>query len=291
MLAIVLSLCAAASFAFSSIQIDGVSRQVGALQAVRWQMGFAFLMTAAAALVVGGWRTIGVDEFLWLAASSAAAVMIGGLTYVAAIKTMGPRLFALFFTLSAPFALALGYLFRGETVTGTQGIGVVLILCGIVAAIFASGDDPGVSRAKALGLGMALGLVTALAQAFGNLFTRPAMLSGAEPFAAIAVRSGLGVLFFIALLSLPRLRPMAPLGRADARKIGLSALTGMFVGMSLLVAALARGDVGLVSTLSSTTPILILPMVWAVHGRMPGPLAWIGAALAVAGTALISLST
>ena len=50
-------------------------------------------------------------------------------------------------------------------------------------------------------------------------------------------------------------------------------------------------DVGIVTTLSSTTPILILPMVWAVYRRMPGPLAWVGAALAVVGTALISATS
>jgi drug/metabolite transporter (DMT)-like permease len=32
-------------------------------------------------------------------------------------------------------------------------------------------------------------------------------------------------------------------------------------------------------------------MVWVLHGRMPGLLAWVGAVLAVVGTALISLST
>jgi drug/metabolite transporter (DMT)-like permease len=57
------------------------------------------------------------------------------------------------------------------------------------------------------------------------------------------------------------------------------------------MAALAIGNVGIVTTLSSTMPILILPMIWVLYGRRPRPLAWIGAALAVAGTALISLST
>jgi drug/metabolite transporter (DMT)-like permease len=61
--------------------------------------------------------------------------------------------------------------------------------------------------------------------------------------------------------------------------------------MSFLMAALARGDVGIVTTLSSTTPILILPMVWVAYRRLPGPLAWVGAALAVAGTALISVTS
>lgn len=290
MLAIVLSLAAAACFALGSLYVDGVSSRVGALQLVRWQMIFACLLTAAAALVLGGWRTVTADGFLWLAASSATGVMIGGLTYIAAIKTLGPRLFALFFTLSAPFALALGFLFRDETISPAQGLGVVLILAGIVLAILGPRGADGIGKMRTLGLGTALGLVTALMQALGNLTARPAMLAGTEPFTAIAIRTFLAVLFFALLLSVPRLRPTAPLALPDARRIGLSALTGMFIGMSLLMAALARGDVGIVTTLSSTTPILILPMVWTVTRRLPGPAAWAGAALAVAGTALISLA-
>lgn len=289
MLAVLLSLAAAACFALGSLNVAGVSPRVGPLQLVRWQMTFACVMTGAIALSLGGFQTVTAEGFLWLLASSATGVMIGGLTYIAAIQTLGPRLFALFFTLSAPFALILGYLFRDETVTLWQGIGVVLILAGIVLAILAPRGD-GAGRARALGMGVTLGLVTALMQALGNLTARPAMLAGTEPFAAIAIRTGLAVLFFAALLALPRLRPAAVLAGPDARKIGLSALTGMVVGMSLLMAALARGDVGIVSTLSSTTPILILPMVWVATGRRPGWPAWAGAALAVAGTALISLA-
>lgn len=291
MLAVALSLAAAACFAVSSLQVAGVDRQVGALQLVRWQMVLAFVMTAAAGGMLGGWQTISATSFLWLAASSVAAVMIGGLTYMAAIRIIGPRIFALFFTLSAPFALVLGYLFRAEAISPTQGAGVGLILTGIVLAILGPrGADGSVMPGK-LALGVVLGLVTALAQALGNLFSRPAMLDGAEPMTAIAVRSGLGALFFVGLLMVPRLRPSLPIRLPDVRKIGLSALTGMVLGMSLLMAALARGDVGIVSTLSSTTPILILPMVWALHRRLPHPAAWVGAALAVGGTALISLSS
>jgi drug/metabolite transporter (DMT)-like permease len=291
MLAVLLSIAAAACFAFSSLQVDQVSRQVGSLQLVRWQMVLACLMTSVAGFVVGGWQSIDFTMFLWLAYSSVAAVMIGGLTYIICIKALGPRLFALFFTLSSPFALVLAYVFRGEEITLIQGAGVALILSGIVLAILGPGASDGPGTPQKLALGIALGLITALSQALGNLFSRPAMLAGAEPMTAIAVRSGLAALFFLALLAIPRLRPVTPIRMGDLRKVGLSAMTGMFLGMSLLMAALARGDVGIVSTLSSTTPILILPMVWVLHRRMPGPMAWLGACLAVLGTALISLTS
>ncbi|MCU0827718.1 MAG: EamA family transporter [Tabrizicola sp.] len=133
-------------------------------------------------------------------------------------------------------------------------------------------------------------MVTALGQATGSLFARPAMLAGVEPFTAMAIRSGLGTLFFLVLLAVPALRPPERPVVGDLWRIGGSAFSGVFLGMSLLMAALAVGDVGIVTTLSSTAPILILPMVWYVTRQAPNAVAWAGAALAVAGTALITLA-
>lgn len=291
MLAVALSLGAAALFALSAMQVASVSARVGALQLARWQMGLAFLMTSAAAFAVGGWQSIGMAEFLWLAGSSAAGIMLASTTYIATIQHLGPRLNALVFTLSSPFALVLGFLFRGETINPAQGAGVALILAGILLAVLGPVDTDRARGPKALALGLSLGILTALGQATGSLLARPAMQAGAEPFTAMAIRSGLGALFFIFLLALPALRPSARPIAQDARRIGYSAFFGVFIGMSLLMAALARGDVGIVTTLSSTTPILILPMVWYASGRVPGPAAWAGAALAVLGTALITLAT
>jgi drug/metabolite transporter (DMT)-like permease len=59
--------------------------------------------------------------------------------------------------------------------------------------------------------------------------------------------------------------------------------------MSLLMAALAHGKVGAVSTLSSMSPVAILPMVWFRSGVAPPGRAWAGALLAVVGTTLSSL--
>lgn len=291
MLAVVLSLAAAATFALSAMQIDSVTGRVGPLQLARWQMGLAFGMTATASVLLGGWRTVGQEEFLWLAGSSMAGIMLATVTYVATIQLLGPRLNALLFTLSAPFALVLGYGFRAETVNPLQGAGVALILGGIVLAILGPGGREGQRRQGVLRLGLALGVVTALGQATGSLLARPAMLAGVEPFTAMAIRSGLGAAFFAALLVIPALRPVARPLPGDGWRIGGSAFSGVFLGMSLLMAALAVGDVGIVTTLSSTTPILILPMVWWVTGRRPTLLAWAGAGLAVAGTGLITLAS
>ena len=63
----------------------------------------------------------------------------------------------------------------------------------------------------------------------------------------------------------------------------------MALGMTLLLYAFKHGSVGLSAALSSTTPVLLIPMIWWLSGERPAIGAWLGALLAVAGCALIVL--
>jgi drug/metabolite transporter (DMT)-like permease len=295
----------ATCIALSSMFINELNGRVPLMQLARWQLTAAFLMTALAATVAGGWATLGGWQIGSLAASSVFGIVIASTTYFAAIYTAGPRVTALLFSLASPFALVFGYLAFGETIDMRQGLGVLLILCGIGIAIgfrrrrpapmipLADGE-PIAAQAPATPpvsvLGITLGVVTALGQALGSLTARPAMAAGVEPFAAMAVRSGLAVICFWALLALPQVRTRAnAIRKTDLGLAVTAAFFGTALGMSLLMAALTTGNVGIVSTLSSMTPIVILPMVWLRSGQMPRAHAWGGAVLAIIGTALISL--
>lgn len=292
MIAVLLSLGAAVTFSFSAMAVAAVAGRVGVWQLGRWQMGIAFALTAVCATLVGGWATVQPWQFGMLAASAATGIMLATTTYLAAIHAAGPRITALLFSLASPFAVLEGWLFLGETLGLMQLLGIGLILFGIVLAILAENDPhPEDAPRQPLWIGLTLGVVTAIGQATGSLLARPAMEAGVEPFTAMAIRSGLGGVFFIAVMLFPFARATRlPEGR-DLRNVALSAFFGMFLGMCLMMAALGRGDVGIVSTLTSTTPILILPMLWFTTRRAPGLAAWIGAGLAVAGTALISFAS
>jgi len=288
-----LAIGAAFCIAVSGMLIAELKGRVGVFRLARWQMLAALIMTGAVSLFLGGWRTLGLPQLGLLAASSLFGIIIASTTYFAAIYKAGPRNTALLFSLTSPFALTLGYVFLGETFSRLQGLGVALVLAGIVMAIGSPGRGTArVPSAHVPWAGIALGVVTALGQAMGSLLARPAMAAGVEPFTAMAVRSGLAALVFVALTVLPftaMIRPYQLSYRDLSLGIG-SAFFGTFLGMSLLMAALTYGNVGIVSTLSSMTPVVILPMVWARTRVAPPATAWIGAMLAVAGTSFISLS-
>ena len=74
-------------------------------------------------------------------------------------------------------------------------------------------------------------------------------------------------------------------GTGEAMGGGIGA--GMGLGMGLLLWALRDGPVGSVGVLSGLSPVLILPMLWWTFRSAPAPGAWIGAAVAVLGTAMV----
>jgi drug/metabolite transporter (DMT)-like permease len=69
----------------------------------------------------------------------------------------------------------------------------------------------------------------------------------------------------------------------------LNGFVGMGLGMTFILMALQKGDVGMVAILSSVTPVLVLPIMWWQLRRAPAWGAWLGAGLTVVGTALILL--
>ncbi|MDM9623510.1 DMT family transporter [Rhizobium sp. S96] len=301
-----LALSSAVCIALSSMFISELNGRVPLMRLARWQVTAGFAITAGVATITGGWATLGLWQVGNLAASGVFGIALASTTYFAAIYTAGPRLTALLFSLTSPFALIMGYLAFGETISATQAVGVALILAGIVIAIgvrrrrppamIPIADAEPIESVPASGpspslLGISLGVLTAFGQALGSLLARPAMASGVDPFAAMAVRSSLAVLFFWALLALPKIRrELTAFRKADLSIAVTAAFFGTALGMSLLMAALRTGNVGIVSTLSSMTPVVILPMVWLRSGQMPRVHAWCGAGLAIVGTALISIA-
>ena len=201
------------------------------------------------------------------------------------------------FALNAPIAALLGWLALGETLAPRRWPGSALTVAGVIAgdAVTASGAGQlhalGDACAGRCGSGSPTGLGAATGQALGSIIARPVMAAGVDPFAASLLRVIVGAACLSLLVRLPlaAARQKAPLTPGARGADGAVAFLGLGVGMTLLLFALAGGKVGIVSTLSATSPALILPMIWARTGERPAAGAWAGAALVVAGMALIFL--
>lgn len=296
----VLALGAAVCTAAASILMAELAGRMSAIAVTRWSMIVATALSGAIATGLGGWSTIEPASLGYLMLSGFFAIIIAGPNYYGSIFRIGPRNAVLMFSLNAPIAGAIGFLLFGDRFGVVEGLGIALVLIGIALAV-RFGDprqkDRGAPVAAAttsagsrrFWAGVAFGLMAAAGQGAGNVAAKPAMVAHAEPFTAMAIRSGTAALFFLLLALLP-VRALKSGGGIDRRSFGIIALAtavGMGIGMTMLMASLAEGNVGICSTLAAMTPVAVLPMVWARTGRAPSWQAWAGAVLAVAGTGLI----
>ena len=118
---------------------------------------------------------------------------------------------------------------------------------------------------------------------------KPILTMGADPIASASLRTAISCIFLALtfFLNYEIFNTKNPLSFKIIAQSILSGFLGMALGMSLLLIALQQADAGIVATLSSTSPIMILFLIWLVTKKIPTKGAWIGTLLAIIGSGLI----
>jgi drug/metabolite transporter (DMT)-like permease len=288
-----MALLAAACWAVSSLFSAPPAQRLGAFAFSRWRMLFASGILWALALAGGGWRSLDASAFGLLALSGVIGIFIGDTALFACMNRLGPRRSGVLFATHAVFSGVLAWLWLGEQLWGWALVGSGLLVTGVMIAILwgkRGNEAHGWEQTRGpLAVGVGLGLLAALCQSVATLMLKPLMASGVDAVAASAVRMSLALLAHGLLMASGwgGARAQAPIRWRDAGLTFMSAAVAMALGMTLILQAMRLGQAGLVAVLSSVTPILILPLLWVVYRRRPAAAAWGGAALAVAGTAMI----
>lgn len=287
------ALAAAFCWAITGVITAGPAQHLGALAFTRIRMTMVLAMLAAFVGFTGTWRSIGTETLLPLMASGVVGIFLGDSMLFATMNRMGPRRTSILFSLNAPLAVVLGWLVLGERLSGRELTGIALAFAGVLLAIVFGKRKSQLHQWEEikgpLWIGIGLGMLAALAQAAGSLIARPVMETGIDPAAGSLVRVATSIVCFYLAMLIPggHLKVQNPMTAKIAAVTAFSGFLAMAVGMTLILFALRGGEVGIVSTLSATTPALILPLLWLKTGEAPAPAAWIGAALVIAGSFLL----
>ncbi|WP_394245564.1 DMT family transporter [Vibrio astriarenae] len=288
-----LALAAAFLWAVASLMSVTPAAHLGTFAYSRWRMGCTSIILTSMALYTGGWATVTTEAVTPMVLSGLIGIFIGDTALFACLNRMGPRQAGLLFSCHAVFSVILGYFIFSETMTNLELAGSLLVFFGVAGAIFFGRKKPPNSKLEqisgSLSLGIGLGLLAALCQALGGIIAKPVMMTDIDPVAASAMRM---ISAFVAH-SLFRLtgakiaRATQPMNRRIFLITAVNGFIAMAVGMTLILYALKDGHVGMVALLSSTTPVMLLPLLWIYTKQRPNRYAWIGALLAVSGTALL----
>lgn len=286
------ALAAAFSWVFASLLAADPSREIGGMAFNRLRVSAGFGMLLLITLVSGKLLLIPIQWVPTLVASGLVGLAIGDTALFAAFKRLGPRRAQILYACNAPIAVILGMVFLDESPNPGQIAGIVAVFSGVVIAIIWGKRASQLHRWEqiqgAVWVGVGLGLLSGLGQALGSLIVKPALDAGVDPMAASTVRIGAAVALLVGMRFVGLAEPASTsISLRHVFYASMNALVAIVIGVSLLLWAFAKGEIGVASILSSTTPVLILPWLWYQTKERPAAGAWLGALVAVLGTAAI----
>ncbi len=286
------ALGSALCWSVTGIISTGPARHLGGFAYTRIRMLIVVVLMMAWVLPTGSLSTIPQDQWSTIVLSGLIGIFIGDTLLFTTMARLGPRRTSILFAANAPMTVLIGWLWFGESLDLLEVIGCLLVAIGVSVAIFhgkASDKQHNLEMVHGnIWVGMGLGLIAALCQAVGALMAKPALMSGADPVAVTAVRVGVSAFALHASLALPLtvLRARNAMTTEVFLRAVAAGVIGMALGMSLLLYAFGNGNAGVAAILSSTSPVMVLPLLWLLTRQRPSAGAWFGAIICIGGTAV-----
>jgi drug/metabolite transporter (DMT)-like permease len=184
----------------------------------------------------------------------------------------------------------------GEKLTAMQVAGVVVTMSGIAWVIGERNNRSSqvIATRKEYILGVLCGLGAASGQAMGLVTARLGTAGGYPAISATLIRMVAAAILMWAITLLTRqagsaLRTFA--NQPQALWLALAgSFFGPFLGVTLTLYAIQHTEVGVASTLSSLTPVILLPVGYIFFKERFGWQTVTGTLLAMSGVALLFLS-
>ncbi|TBR37573.1 DMT family transporter [Marinomonas agarivorans] len=306
-------LIAALCWTVSNLLAPRLIAEFGAFRFNTIRIAMASITLLLITLIVQSFSPVLWQYSGWLILSGLIGIFIGDTCLFSAFARLGPRRTGVLFATNAPMAIVLAWFVFDETLSPIELFACGLVTLGAVIAILYGKRKNTQANSKAAQLetthgnvyfGIGLALIAAFCQVAGALLSKPALLQGADPIAVSAIRVSSAACALLCAYgyhvwrqqrkaistSAPNmLKPLKNITFSSYCGVFAMAFLGMVVGMSVLVWGIGHGNVGIVTTLSATVPVLILPALWLTTGQRPAIGAWLGAILVVTGAALIAL--
>lgn len=241
-------------------------------------------------LLVIGIEPVNMRDFLFLGISGLIGIAVGDTFFFMSLMQLGPRLSALMGTLAPVFITLSAVIFLGERPSFLTGMGILLTVSGVAWVLWERLPQDKIIRNKSLGVKYSL--LSTVCVTVSVLLAKIGVKS-IPTIQATSIRLLWAAIGLILLGCLNRQLKtwLAPLKTPRLfKKISFVVLIVVFGGFWLSLLALKYIDASIASTLTSTTPLFILPMVIIMLKEKISIRAVFGAAIAVIGVAFIFMA-
>ena len=277
----------------TSLAFSAAIRRVGSVQVNVTRMALAAIFLSVTVFVLGFPTDVSAAQFVFLALSAVAGLVLGDSFLFKAYQEIGPRIAMLVMSTSPAVSAILAYAFLGEVLSLTSVAGVLITLGGIALVVFDRQQGQNLGH-RARSIGILFAFLGSAGQAGGLILAKGAFLEGElHPMVATLVRIVVAVCLLGPAMMLAGLyrNPLRTFSR-DRRALaltGLGALLGPYLGITGSLIAVSSTQIGVAATLMATTPIVMLPMVRYITKEALTWKAIVGALAAVTGVALLFL--
>mgnify|MGYP000911005054 FL=1 len=282
-------------YALNSVFITRAGQQVGATVSNRTRVVFALLYLMLINLVFFGQIlpfSADPQRWTWLSLSGFIGLALGDAFLFQSYLTIGPRLGNLLLSLYPIFGALEAWIFLGESLRAGQILGILVTLAGIVWVVFERGNG-GEKMPRHVAVGVLYGILSAIFQATGFVFSKQGMYGTLSPFQGNAIRmlAAMFGLLIIALFQRQVGQTVTTLRENPSalRMLMLAGFIGPVLGVSLSLYAVQNAEVGVASTLTSLAPIFMLPISHFVFKERLNWQAIAGTLLAMTGVAILFL--
>lgn len=288
------ALGAALSITLVGIFFGKASRKIGSLSVnyIKLIFGFAFLTLVS-------WITRGlpfptdatVHNWTWLTISGIVGFFIGDYFMIKAYIEVGVRISLLMMSTSPPMAAILGYFLLGEKLNLSGVMGMIITIIGIVIVIMSRDTGQQNVKVRYSAKGLFFAFLGSLGQAAGLIFSKIGLV-GYNTFAATQIRIIAGFISFVIFVTIMGRWGELKFAIKDREAIKytfLGSIFGPFLGVSLTLLSLSYTTAGIASTITSITPITIIPFSIFIFKEKVKPAEILGAFVSVAGVAILLL--
>jgi drug/metabolite transporter (DMT)-like permease len=290
----------AVSWTIGALVMEEGVKRVGVMAVNTLKVAFGSLYLAVLALALTGHLfPLNVPPVSWayLAASGFIGFVIGDYFLLHAYAMIGSRLAMLLLALSVPLTALSAWIVWGERPGLAALAGMALCVIGICLTVMAgwkgskrgAAAAPDAPNSRRYRKGVIYGCLSAIATVIATLFTKSGA-AGVDPVNATQIRiaSAFAGFLLVAVAAKKSGEIVATFrSRRDIALVATGGFFGPFVGVGCMLFALQHAEAGIVSTLTSLSPVLIILPSVLFFKRKVFAAEIIGACLAMVGLALM----